>query len=167
MTLWKSKIRVVLCRIIMPTDYKKKRIRMSPFSFIVPCESLTYENSRLFVSVKYNMWKRLLLLFIQNISPFLIGSTTLANSSKQASVDQIWKRIVISEMSSNMQGSWRIRQSATKKPWGLHFTVGNPSCKDCCWIFNERLGYVYTLPDTFSFRHNRLPGIILYRFSQG
>ena len=125
-------MRVVLCRIIMPTDYKKKRIRMSPFSFIVPCESLTYKNSRLFVSVKYNMWKRLLLLFIQNISPFLIGSTTLANSSKQASVDQIWKRIVISEMSSNMQGSWRIRQSATKKPWGLHFTVGNPSCKDCC-----------------------------------
>ena len=164
----------------MPTDYKKKRIRMCPFSFIVPFESLTYENSRLFVSGKYNMWKRLLLLFIQNIFPFLIGSTTLANSSKQASVDQIWKRIVISEMSSKMQGSWRIRQSATKKPWGLHFTVGNPSeeqailifgwfhsCKDCCWIFNEHLDYVCTLPDAFSCRHKTLPGIILYRFSQG
>ena len=100
---------------------------MSPFSFIVPCESLTYENSRLFVSVKYNMWKRLLLLFIQNISPFLIGSTTLANSSKQASVDQIWKRIVISEMSSKMQGSWRIRQSATKKPcMGTSLYCGQP-----------------------------------------
>ena len=116
----------------MQNHYKKKRIRMSPFSFIVPFESLTYENSRLFVSLKFNMWIRLLLLFIQNISPFLIGSTTLANCSKQASVDQIWKTIVISEMSSKMQGNWRIRQSATKKPWGLHFTVGNPSCKDCC-----------------------------------
>lgn len=92
---------------------------MSPFSFIVPFESLTYENSRLFKSFKYNTWKRLLLLFIQNVSPFLIGSTTLANSSKQASVDQIWKRIMISEMSSKLQGNWRIRQSATKKLWGL------------------------------------------------
>ena len=81
------------------------------------------------------MWKRLLLLFIQNISPFLIGSTTLANSSKQASVDHIWKRIVISEMSSKMQGNWRIRQSATKKPWGLYFTVGNPSEEQAILIF--------------------------------
>ena len=72
---------------------------MSPFSLIVPFESLTHENSRLFVSLKYNMWKRLLLLFIQNISLFLICSTMLANSSKHASVDQIWKRIMISEMS--------------------------------------------------------------------
>ena len=97
---------------------------------------------------------------------FWLAQLTLANSSKQASVDQIWKRIVISEMSSKMHGNWRIRQSATKKPWGLHFTVGNPSCKDCCWIFNEHLSYVYTLRDTFSCRHKRLLGIILYRFSQ-
>ena len=51
-------------------------------------------------------------LFIQNISPFLIGSNLPGNSSKQALVDQIWKMgpvtIDSAVYSSGYEAAWAI-----------------------------------------------------------
>ena len=63
-----------------------------------------YKREPSIVTTKPSSTTKEVLLFIQQISPFLVGSNPPSNSSKAASVEQIWKKFAIlyASMTSNV-----------------------------------------------------------------
>ena len=103
-------------------------------------------------------WNRL--LFIQNISSFLIGSNLPANPSLPASVDQIWKTIAISSKMTSVvlaitRKKGRQRRRSPQLFWYYRIVIHlglQPR-----WITSSSIGIILHVPVAGRIQTNLVP----------